>query len=697
MCGITACVRDVRARTNGDIAAQTGSLANQLRASIDTLRHRGPDDSGLWVSADGLVGLGHCRLAINDLSPIARQPLASDDGEIRAVVNGEIYDQDRLRHLCSDQHGYRFSSGSDSELVLALYKIYGSPAFFHHLRGEFAFVLHDGRGGSKRVIAARDRFGIKPLLWTAVGNTVLLASEAKAFRPLGWQPEWDVEAIAATRWLLGERTLFKSVKRLLPGHWLEVTDAGVNIQRYWDADYEDKGKAETRRVEEMVLGVRERLVESVRLRLRADVPVGVYLSGGIDSSAIAGIVTHLARQDKRHLLHHPVPAGLRLRRVGGCATHRRLARVELLTVQVDEEMLARNFADMVYHCEHHSNNLNSVTKFALSELPRERGIKVVLVGEGSDELFAGYAHFAAEFLREVDASQPETAMADQQDLRDRLQASVKDDIKHIYSLSGSAMADGNDTLSFPYAPLFGHVRPEVLAPWVRDRVQGLDHWEVMMQSLAPDARAKMGSRWHPLHSSLYLWTKTRLASVQLSSLGDRTEMAHSVEGRTPFLDPDLAEYINLLPPSVKVAPAHPGQHQTDQGTWSVKGLNHLIDKWILREAVQPFITHELYTRKKHPFLAPMKWPRHGPLHCMFSRLLTRKAVEALGFVDHSTVQESLRRGFGHDADPAAFRTILSVAAWVVLADRFNIPRAEPSQHDHWLHVQSDIATSTTDV
>jgi asparagine synthase (glutamine-hydrolysing) len=224
-----------------DKTSDNKSLAVQLQASIDSINHRGPDESGVWISADGRVGLGHCRLSINDLSPSGHQPLHSDCGELHAVVNGEIYDHDRLRAECTSKHGYIFGGESDSELVIALYKIYGAPALFEHLRGEFAFVLYDGREGCRRVIAGRDRFGIKPLVWTIVKSRLLLAAEAKAFLPLGWQPEWDVGAVVDSGWMMDDRTLFKGVHKLLPGCWMEVTDdRGIEKHRYWDAEYEDK-------------------------------------------------------------------------------------------------------------------------------------------------------------------------------------------------------------------------------------------------------------------------------------------------------------------------------------------------------------------------------------------------------------------------------------------------------------------------
>lgn len=335
MCGISACLLLASPNNhNNDGALEAGCscgggttpnqgldgegkiLATQLKASIDMLDHRGPDDADVWISENEQVGLAHSRLSINDLSPAGRQPLHTSDNQIHAVVNGEIYDYDRLRQECETVHQYTFQGNSDSELLLALYKIHGAPEFFTHLRGEFAFVIYDTRHGFQRVIAARDRYGIKPLFYTRLGSKLLVASEAKAFLPMGWKPRWDVRAIADAGWMMDDRTVFRGVRKIMPGHYLDIVDQGdVQQIKYWDLEYEDKVCGlnlksqyqkltllpqkipETRTVDEMIAGVRERLVESVRLRLRADVPVGVYLSGGIDSSAIAGIVTDLARKE----------------------------------------------------------------------------------------------------------------------------------------------------------------------------------------------------------------------------------------------------------------------------------------------------------------------------------------------------------------------------------------------------------------
>ncbi|KAJ8114122.1 hypothetical protein ONZ43_g4981 [Nemania bipapillata] len=676
-------------------------LATDLQASLELISHRGPDDSGIWISANERVGLAHCRLSINDLSPAGRQPLHSADDQIHAVVNGEIYDYDRLRHECEIVHGYPFQSDSDSELVLALYKIHGAPGFLEHLRGEFAFVLYDERPGSQRVIAARDRYGIKPLVYTHVGSKLLVASEAKAFLPLGWKPRWDLRAIADAGWMFDDRTLFRGVRKLLPGHYLEITEPGTVRQvKYWDAEYEDKRKVETRTIDEMVAGVRERLVESVRLRLRADVPVGIYLSGGIDSSAIAGIVTELARKDKVKIgseemsdvtcfsIAFPETSGFDESRIA----ERTAAWLKVKTVKkvITEETLAQDFADAVFHCEHHHFDLNFVAKFALSTLPREHGVKVVLTGEGADEHFAGYPYFLAEFLREADEALPDSAISQDFDLREKMFGAIQQGMQDMWRRNGATAYEDRPTLlsiagegatSTSDNLLAWHPTATLFSPWLQGQLGDYDCRRTVLGSHASDVQARMRSRWHPLHTAMYMWNKNSLANVLLSCLGDRTEMAHSVEARTPFLDHHLTEYVNRLPPSVKLRYAPEDGQRNDLGpiwTESSRILKSLEEKWILRQAVRPYITDELYKRKKNPFLAPTRWASDGPLHRMFKVLLSQEAVERLGFVDYTTVQHAMSVAWGEKADPKSFRLLVYCGAWVVLQDRLSVATAEAS-------------------
>lgn len=441
----------------------------------------------------------------------------------------------------------------------------------------------------------------------------------------------------------------------------------------------------------MVLGVRERLVEAIRLRLRADVPVGVYLSGGIDSSAVAGIVTQLAREEHVKLGSQKATRvacfSVRFPEESGydeSSIAERTAKwlgVEVLKKDVTEESLAQDFADTAYQCEHHHFDLNCVAKFALSTLPRENGVKVVLTGEGADEHFAGYPYFPAELLREADLALPDSPLAVNHELREEMQRTADNEMREIWRSIGANTYAGEGS-SFADSLLAWHPTLRLFAPWMREQHAGLDCRTVVHASHAPDVQAKMRTRWHPLHTAQYMWNKNSLANVLLSCLGDRTEMAHSIEARTPFLDHHLAEYVNALPPSVKLAytpPVHGEFNGVDHGpVWKASGkaLQSLTAKWILREAVRPYITDELYRRKKHPFLAPTKWPRSGPLHRMFEDLLTREAVEQLGFVDYAVIEDALRRGFGDEAESTAFRTLAYVGAWVTLSKRFGVKKAE---------------------
>lgn len=315
MCGISCVFHEGNASVSDSL-----SLERDLQKSLDKIKHRGPDAGNLWISPNGKVGmrphakflcallthreaLGHVRLSINDLAPSGNQPLHDIKHDVHVVVNGELYDYDILRKEMDEKCSYPFQGRSDSELALALYRYYGI-SFLSYLRGEFAICLYDGR--SKTFVVARDRYGIKPILWmrdrkgTGSGGRLLVASEAKAFLPLGWEPEWDVRSILDGGFHHDERTMFKGVTALRPGHYMTVSSDGhMKVFPYWEIDYPSKRHTDSRTEEDMINGVRERLVDAVRARLRADVPVGVYLSGGLDSSSVAGIVSHLLKNGEK--------------------------------------------------------------------------------------------------------------------------------------------------------------------------------------------------------------------------------------------------------------------------------------------------------------------------------------------------------------------------------------------------------------
>ena len=428
----------------------------------------------------------------------------------------------------------------------------------------------------------------------------------------------------------------------------------------------------------MIAGVRQHMLDSIKLRLRADVPVGVYLSGGIDSSVIAGMITHLVKEQgermgNSHAHNERVSCfGIAFGEDSGydeSSIADRTAKhldVQYHKILMDEDELARRFEDATWHTEHHFADLNTVGKFALSELPRTHGFKVVLTGEGADENFGGYPMYLPDYLREADLAWPAAARNLPDAKRESIRAEKDAQTAEFYESIGAD--GGNRGESSASRQLNGISTVASMAafsfnlwdPWTRCFGRADPRLTIAHNSNGR-VRDAIAREWHPLHSAQYIWTKGHLANIFLTSLGDRTEMAHSVEARTPFLDHELTEYVNGLPPSVKV------RYDPRSGEF--------VEKWILREAARPFITNELYERKKHAYSAPTAWPEGGPLHRLMEGLITRENVEGLGFVAWEGVSDLVGRAFG-EKDAKALRFTLIVAEWVVLSKRFGVKKAE---------------------
>ncbi|KAK0901056.1 hypothetical protein LTR02_008794 [Friedmanniomyces endolithicus] len=693
------------------IGAERQKLDKELDASLAQIAHRGPDSCGKWIGEDCRVvrysgishlpsltttltqgpqwtnvtpALGHVRLSINDLSPSAAQPFHSPTHGIHAVVNGEFYDYDAIRARLETETQYQFTSRSDSEIIIALYLHYGLN-FTEHLRGEFACVLWDER--REVFVAVRDRYGIKPLFWTvqddghgAGGKRLLVVAEMKAFLPLGWEPEWDVRSLKDAGWNHDTRTLFKGVQKIRPGHYMTCQSFGhVEERPYWDTSFPDKRTIDPRTPQELIEGVRERMLEAVRLRLRADVPIGVYLSGGIDSSVIAGMVSHLVKEQNVSVGSASPTDRVTCFSVAfdedsgfdESSIANRTAEwlgVKYIKKLMNEEELAKRFEDAVWHCEQHNPDLNFVGKFALSEVPQEAGYKVVLTGEGADEVLAGYPVYLPDYLREPDTAYEAHNPLSEAERQKQLELAEEEAREHYRSIGADA---GNSAIGVPRLMLnnistidgMTAFQPDVFASWTDTSHAACDPHMVIACNPDGITRHYINSKWHPLHSALYVWSKGNLPNIFLTCLGDRTEMAHSIEARTPFLDHQLTEYVNALPPSVKLR-------------WS-PDKRRFVEKWVLREASKPFITQELYERKKHPYSAPTRYPRGGPLWRLMGGLLTREKVEGLGFVGWEKVEGLVGEAFGEEGSPRAMRLALVVAAWVVMAERFGVRTARP--------------------
>ncbi len=579
------------------------SISEQaLQRAVDSMRHRGPDGSGIFLDPEVPVALGHVRLSIIDLATGA-QPLYSEDGDIVLVCNGEIYDFERLREDLI-LRGHVFRTRSDSEVIIHLYQHYGL-SFVDHLRGEFAFLLYDRTEG--KMLAVRDRFGIKPLFFNDQGGRLLFASEAKAMLATGLlAPRLSIEGIRDYFTMFIPDSMFEGVGAVPPGCLLiaSLAERTHEIRRYWDCDLppEDDGGDETD-FDRSVAILREKFDEAVRFRLRADVPVGVYLSAGIDSAIVAATVA------KYH--HEKVMAFNISFPEDEAFDENRLARemaakigAEFHSLECGPVALLESTEDCIWVTELPFVNFHGVGKFMLSRLAHEH-VKVILTGEGSDEVFLGYIFF-----------QPgKGALGDQIVSKPKEQKSPKQP------------RTGETLEALGFVPMLENV--DLLSRKSQTFILRLFHKKHRSRLMASRALQRLEGRIDPnqtegrprVRKMQYAWIKNMLAPYLLTILGDRPEMGHSIEGRTPFLDHHLFEAARHIPDRFKI---HDG-----------------VEKHVLREAFKDRVTEAIYLRKKWPYSAPPLWiekGRYAGLDALLGKYLSRKAIIESGIFDYRRIR-----------------------------------------------------------
>lgn len=640
MCGIVAMLSR-REPISGDA----------LSRAVKTLTHRGPDGQRQWIAPHGRVGLGHARLSIIDLVT-GDQPIANEDERLHIIANGEFYDYERVQQALKGR-GHHLRTQSDSEIALHLYEELGTNCL-SELRGEFAFVIWDEPNGL--LFAARDRFGVKPLYYAQLGDTLYLASEAKALFAAGVQARWDHESFfqLAHVYFDQDRTLFEGIRQVPPGCFLLATGQHVQIVRYWDFDYPRTGEARPQFSDhEHIEQLRHTLEEAVRIRLRADVPVGCYLSGGLDSCALLGLASR----------HHPDP----IEAFTLCfdtelyneqpiaqemAAH---AGANFHPLPVTQTQLADNFADAIWHSETLTNNPHGVAKFMLSEMVRDKGFKVVLTGEGSDEILGGYAHFRRDMLLYNSADQDSAEI-------DRLLADLEDAnevSRGILLPTGTPLPMDNVRTMLGFVPSWMEVRSansaryrKLFRPEFAHAFADRDAFRVFLNRF--DIHGQVEGR-DPVNQSLYLWTKSMLPNYLLNMLGDRMEMAHSIEGRVPFLDHKVVELVRDMPVSMKI-----------------RGMT---EKYVLREAVRNVVTDTVYRRQKHPFLAPPSGlEQTGRLHQLMEDTLRGPTLKAQPFYDPKPVIELLDKmpQFDERKRTGASYILTHVFSACVLQERYGL-------------------------
>ncbi|KFF98742.1 hypothetical protein IQ62_23545 [Streptomyces scabiei] len=624
MCGIAGvfCLDQAKSTSRKTIGHMTASLT-----------HRGPDDSGFHVR--GRIALGFRRLALNDIER-GNQPHSTEDGNLVSVCNGEIYNHRELRSALHAR-GHRLRSGCDTEVLVHLYREYGDD-LTAHLDGQFAFALHDAAAG--RLLLARDHAGIVPLFYTVADGLLVFGSEIKAIlRHPAVRPEVDLrglDQVLTLPGLVSPRTMFEGISALRPGERLVADHTGIRVERYWDLDYPQASDLEPvpaatldRELDRSAQHLGSLLGTSVRTRLEADVPVGLYLSGGLDSSLIGAFAAE-ARPGHRWPSYSAVFPDHDFDE----SPHQRLVAAALRTghheVPVRHTDLAQRFTAMVRHCETPVRESYNVSSMLLSAAVRNDGTVAVLTGEGADELFGGYPgyRFDAAGLGGSRLS--------------GLDAELEREIR--LRMWGVDLAYEQDQLPAH------EFRRDLYA---EDLADTFDAFSVTGQRLVDPGMLKGR---HPLHQRSYLDFHLRLADHLLGDHGDRMSLANGVELRFPFLGRGVVEAAISLPPELLVA--------------------HGREKAVLRRVAEGRVPGEILTRPKFGFRGQTSSHLLGTGADWFEELLSPAVIRKQGYWNPDTVAALVRhqRERGHQVH-AHLDTdyLMLIATFALFVEEFDLP------------------------
>ncbi len=603
MCGLAG-ILDLKGRRRPD---QT-----MLQRMADALRHRGPDDDGFLVAPG--IGLAHRRLSIVGLGD-GRQPIFNEDRTVAVVFNGELFDYPELK-LELEAKGHVFATSTDTEVIVHLYEEHGE-GLVNHLKGQFAFALVDFH--RRIVLLARDRVGICPLFWSRQGDFLYFGSEIKALIASGAvMPRADprgLDHLFTFFALGGRRTAFEGVQAIAPGHYLKIAfrsdgRAAEPVERkYWDFDFPDWGEEDDSPNASVLIDEFEAtFARAVEVRLRADVPVVGYLSGGVDSAYLLATAARVGGQAlPSFTVRVPDPT---LDEVDNALEAQRAIGGRATVVDAGPDLITETYAALVTAGESPVLDTSCAALLALSREVRAQGYKVVLTGEGADEAFAGYFWFKireiARTLDVGDAFRPSTAAS-------RLARKYA-----APNLAFGELARIDGLIGGPHAQsilynLVATSRDRYYSAGLKEELGGHVAYEDLDLDLA-----RMG-RWHPLNRSLYLGYKVHLAGLLLSQKGDRVAMANSVEARYPFLDEDVIAFASRIHPRWK--------------------LRHgLKDKYLLRHAAARVLPAEVAWRKKGMFRAPLAETFLARPPSFVRDLISPEALARTGYFDVASVQ-----------------------------------------------------------
>lgn len=587
-----------------------------LRGMLTRIRHRGPDESGIYL--DEHTGLGSVRLSIIDLSS-GTMPLSNEDRSLWIVFNGEVFNYIELRAEL-EKKGHRFETHSDTEVIVHLYQEYG-PEMLGKLNGQFAIAIWDR--DKRELFLARDRVGIRPLYYTTVGTSFVFGSEIKALMEFpGINLELSPRALRQyyTFWTtLTPNTAFKNVYELPPGSYLRCNEQGVQVERFWELPLYEPDQYTFKRVEEAAEAFEEVFEDAVRLRLRADVPVAAYLSGGIDSSVTTSFIKKIS------------PGNLKTFSIGFSdkdfdeSSYQNMAvsyfNTEHSSVQCRSEDIAEHFRKVVWHSEAPLLRTAPTPMMLLAGHVRAHNIKVVITGEGADELLGGYNIFKEAKIRHFWAKDPNSR------LRPLL-------LKNLYPYLPQ-MKDANSTvlkMFFGYRlgdtghPFYSHLLrwnntsriANYLSPEYRDRIGNY--------SPLADLEEQVGNsldRHDYLSKAQWVELNIFLSGYLLSSQGDRMGMANSIEGRYPFLDYRVMELCMQFDPELKL-----------------HGLN---EKYLLKKMMKGRLPEPILNRPKQAYRAPIRSVFMAESARAQLDFVSEKAIKASGIFNHEHTEGLLKK------------------------------------------------------
>lgn len=650
MCGIAGIARS---------SSEPVPLAPLTRMA-GAIRHRGPDGYGFYTGPG--VGLAHTRLSIVDVSGGA-QPLTNEDGQIVITFNGEVYNHPELRRQLEDR-GHVFRTRSDTEVLVHAYEEWG-PRMLERLNGQFAFAIHDAR--TRSVFLARDRFGVRPLFFTETGGTLYFASEVKALFASGHvHAALDPLALDEifTFWAARPpRTGFQAVYQLEPGTYARWAEGTLRVSRYYELDYPEGNDEPTDAIERLD----ELLRASVGLRMRADVPVGAYLSGGLDSSITASLAAAVTPHQLRTFsITFADP------RYDESGFQRDVANAidsKHAVAAIHQNSIADTFPDVVWHAETPLLRAAPAPMFHLARLTKAAGIKVVLTGEGADELFLGYDLFKEVAVRRFCLRRPDSTARTR--LFDRLYPYLKENGRGAGEFWRKFFLDAGPTSD----PLFSHLPRILLTSWTKEFYSS--EFAAARGRFDPlrELRSSLPARyfgWSALNQAAYLEMVLLLSPYLLSSQGDRMAMAHGVEGRFPFLDHRLFEMAAALPTGSR--------------------LRGLKEKEVLRRWARSILPPQVTTRIKQPYRAPDApsfFAANAPEYVAES--LSESAIRTVGVWEPRRVDGIVRRCRSGNAISArenqALLGILSTQLWHhrFITNPQPAPPLQPARADVMLH------------